>query len=267
MVTSLWGSTEGTPRKENSRADNAEIEDTLRKASGNTPRDSGGSRSGRRTKTKSRLMKGANIKDFEVADARSSLFKVHYERGDLPVQVSHGAVRKIEWKADIMTLNYDHYLPIFVSGLKEAKEPYCFIAFSSTLDLLEYGGERVLATVPKLVQPLKKALDTKNRDVIKRVCLVLRKLVTAAPFCGEALVPYYRQILPIFNYVFLMESNAQSNLGDRIDYGQRKNNNLIETVQTTLEIMEEHGGENAFINIKYIIPVYDSSVRGVQPLW
>ncbi len=55
---------------------------------------------------------------------------------------------------------------------------------------------------------------------------------------GEALVPYYRQILPVFN----MFKNKRLNLGDKIDYSQRKNENLSDLIQETLEILEKHGG-------------------------
>eukprot|EP00913_Durusdinium_trenchii_P024613 g23105.t1 len=71
---------------------------------------------------------------------------------------------------------------------------------------------------------------------------------------GEALVPYYRQILPTFS--LYIEKNK--NLGHLIDYAQRKRLNLGELIHETLEIMEAHGGEDAFINIKYMIPTYES---------
>lgn len=43
------------------------------------------------------------------------------------------------------------------------------------------------------------ALNTRNREVICSTLKVLQHLVTSADMVGEALVPYYRQILPIFN--------------------------------------------------------------------
>ena len=48
------------------------------------------------------------------------------------------------------------------------------------------------------------------------------------------------------------------NIGDKIDYGQRKNENLSDLIQETLEVLEKHGGEDAYINIKYMIPTYES---------
>ena len=72
---------------------------------------------------------------------------------------------------------------------------------------------------------------------------------------GEALVPYYRQLLPVFN---LFISN-RVNIGDQIDYGQRKKENLGDLIMETLELLEKYGGDDAFINIKYMIPTYESS--------
>lgn len=68
---------------------------------------------------------------------------------------------------------------------------------------------------------------------------ILQKLVTCANYVGEALVPYYRQILPIFN---LYKMN-NVNIGDKIDYGQRKKLNLGELIQETLELFEQTGGD------------------------
>ena len=73
---------------------------------------------------------------------------------------------------------------------------------------------------------------------------------------GEGLVPYYRQILPVLN-IFV---RSNDNLGDGIDYGQQRRENLGELIAETLEHFEVHGGEDAFINIKYLVPVYQSVV-------
>ena len=51
---------------------------------------------------------------------------------------------------------------------------------------------------------------------------IIQKLVLSAEMIGEALVPYYRQILPIFN-IF---RNSNSSIGDKIEYSQRKRLNL-----------------------------------------
>jgi len=73
---------------------------------------------------------------------------------------------------------------------------------------------------------------------------------------GEALVPYYRQILPVLN-IF---KNKNLNSGDGIDYSQQKRENLGDLIQETLEAFERQGGDDAFINIKYMVPTYESVV-------
>jgi hypothetical protein len=83
---------------------------------------------------------------------------------------------------------------------------------------------------------------------------VLQKLVKSGDMVGEMLVPYYRQILPIFN----IYKNMNRNIGDKIEYDQRKRDKLGDLIQETLELFEQHGGEDAFINIKYMIPTYES---------
>jgi len=67
---------------------------------------------------------------------------------------------------------------------------------------------------------------------------MIQKLVLSGEMIGEALVPYYRQILPIFN-IF---RNSNTNCGDKIEYSQRKRLNLGDLIGETLELLEQTGG-------------------------
>jgi hypothetical protein len=122
--------------------------------------------------------------------------------------------------------------------------------------MLEKGGAKVLPVIPQLIIPVKTALNTRDSEVIAITLKILQALVTCSDTVGEALVPYYRQILPIFN----LYKTKNMNLGDKIQYGQRKGVILGDLIQQTLEMFEMHGGEDAFINIKYMIPTYESCV-------
>jgi hypothetical protein len=53
-----------------------------------------------------------------------------------------------------------------------------------------------------------------------------------------------------------------SNTGDTIDYSQQKRNNVGDLIEETLELFEQWGGEDSFINIKYLVPTYQSVVLG-----
>ena len=48
------------------------------------------------------------------------------------------------------------------------------------------------------------------------------------------------------------------NCGDGIDYSQQKRQNVGDLIQETLELFENKGGDDAFINIKYMVPTYES---------
>lgn len=184
-------------------------------------------------------------------------FRRFYDRGDLPIQIYHGAVGgKIAWKVDVEKLDYHHYLPIFFDGLREKEDPYRFLSVQGTYDMLDKGGAKILPVVPQLIIPVKTALNTRDPEIIATMLKVLQSLVLSGEMIGEALVPYYRQILPVFN-IF---KNKNLNIGDAIEYSQRKRMNLGDLIEETLEIFEVHGGEDAFINIKYMIPVYESCV-------
>ncbi|EFO63040.1 E04F6.2 like protein [Giardia lamblia P15] len=183
-------------------------------------------------------------------------FRLFYDRGDLPISVEHTASgNKIIWKAEIEQLDFHHYLPIFFEGLREKDHPYAFLAREGVTNLLEHGGSKVLPVIPQLILPLHAALETRDPEVICVVLNVLQLLVMCNEYAGPALVPYYRQLLPVINIFF----NKNINLGDKIYYAQRKRQNLGDLIQETLELMERKGGPDAFLNIKYMIPCYQSS--------
>lgn len=196
---------------------------------------------------------------FERRAIAPSEFRRFYDRGDLPIQILHsGTANRISWKVDIEKLDYHHYLPIFMDGIREKEDPYRFLAVEGTHNILDTGGSKILPVVPQLIIPIKTALNTRDSEVLATILKVLQKLVLSGEMVGEALVPYYRQILPTFN----LFKNSSKNIGDSIDYGQRKRLNLGELIDETLEIFEVHGGEDAFINIKYMIPTYESCILG-----
>ena len=162
-------------------------------------------------------------------------FRRFYDRGDLPIAIQHkGNANKIDWKVDIEKLDYHHYLPIFFDGLREMEEPYKFLSVQGCFDLLEKGGTKILPTIPQLIIPIKTALNTRDPDIICTMLKVLQQLVVSGELIGEALVPYYRQILPVFN----LFKARNRNTGDEIDYSQRKRNNLGDLIEETLQVCD-----------------------------
>ncbi|XP_044023072.1 parkin coregulated gene protein [Siniperca chuatsi] len=192
---------------------------------------------------------------FRERPSKPTTFRKFYERGEFPMALEHDTKgNRIAWKVEIEKLDYHHYLPLFFDGLCETVHPYEFFAHQGVHDMLEHGGPKIQPVIPQLIIPIKNALNTRNRQVICTTLKVLQHLVMSGDMVGEALVPYYRQILPILN-IF---KNMNINSGDGIDYSQQKRENIGDLIQETLEVFERYGGEDAFINIKYMVPTYES---------
>ncbi|XP_023300095.2 parkin coregulated gene protein homolog isoform X1 [Lucilia cuprina] len=186
---------------------------------------------------------------------RSNSFRMYFDRGDLPIKMEYlCGGDKIGWTVDIDKLDYSLYLPLFFDGLCETEHPYKTYARQGVSDLLIAGGEKVPAVIPQLILPLKNALSTKNLEVMCTTLKIIQQLVLSSDLVGPALVPFYRQLLPMFNAYKVKNLNC----GDEIDYTQKKNMNLGDLIDETLQILEIHGGEDAFINIKYMVPTYES---------
>jgi hypothetical protein len=121
---------------------------------------------------------------------------------------------------------------------------------------LAKGGAKILPTVPQLIIPLKTALNSRDPEIVCAVLKIMQQLVAAGELIGEALVPYYRQLLPVLN----LFKGKTKHMGDAIDYSQRTRMNMGDLIEETLQLLEVHGGPDAFINIKYMIPTYESCV-------
>lgn len=134
--------------------------------------------------------------------------------------------------------------------------------------------------LPQLILPIKNALHTKNRDIVNATLTIIRALletgeklmpslefkcfififawcfIFSGPCIGLALVPYYSQILPILNVIRC--TIPDENLRDKMSYN--KGNDLAQTIDRTVELMERLGGPDAYINIKFAMPTYESCV-------
>lgn len=198
----------------------------------------------------------SKCKIFEATKEPVTEFRRYFERGDIPIAVRHGAKCGLEWKVEPDKLDYMHYLPIFFDGLFDKTEPYSFLALDGVYDMLRAGRSQVLPVIPQLIIPIRRCLNSRDPEIVCRVLNVIQVLVQCDERIGEALVPYYRQLLPIFN----LFKAKNMNIGDGIEYSQRKRENLGDMITETLHLLERCGGEDAFINIKYMIPTYEALV-------
>jgi hypothetical protein len=194
---------------------------------------------------------------FKKRGAPHSLFPNAYQRGELPIMLESKAGGKtIRWTKSIKELDFFKYFPLFIEGMRERTFPYTFLAREGAFQLLHFGAshpEKVIDCLHRVVAALRSCLETREFKNLRDALLILQMLARIEGI-GARLVPYYRQLLPILN----MFKNKRRNIGDVMDFQQNKAKDLGEMILETLEILERTGGSDAYINIKYMVPTYES---------
>ncbi len=190
-----------------------------------------------------------------------SMLPNRYTRGELPCTIEHGTNgHYLSWAAPLDNLDYEYYLPIFFDGLQCKDNPARFLARQGIEDLLFASRgfpNRIKVCVPSLIKPLRNALSKFDTDLLLGVLKALQQLVTCNDGVGETLMPYSKQFLA----PMAMFMDLHKNIGDSIDYGQRKDDDVGENVYKTLELLEERGGTGAFKAIKFSVPLYESCLQ------
>ncbi|EEQ98557.1 hypothetical protein Pmar_PMAR008498, partial [Perkinsus marinus ATCC 50983] len=90
------------------------------------------------------------------------------------------------------------------------------------------------------IQPLKRALESRDPNTLRKALQTLQVMARSGAMLGEALVPYYRQILPVLNMFRSQKSMSMSR--DDMDY--RLGRNIGALIDETLGVLEKHGGED-----------------------
>ncbi|OQR94632.1 hypothetical protein ACHHYP_01037 [Achlya hypogyna] len=200
---------------------------------------------------------------FKKRQIPSSNFPSSYNRGIIHELSGHVPVcveprtggNHLKWTKPIDEIDFSVFLPLFLEGTREKEEPYHFLASTGSFELLQHGRlypEKVHACLHKLIAPIRVALNTRD---LKLICETLKTIMMLLDVegIGPALVPYYRQLLPGLNTF----KNKRHNLGDAIDFSQRRDSDVGALIQETLEKMERLGGPDAYVNIKYMVPTYE----------
>ncbi|CAM9624655.1 unnamed protein product, partial [Heterosigma akashiwo] len=162
---------------------------------------------------------------------------------------------------DLYELDYHIYLPIFVDGLRERDDPYRFLAVQGTLDMVLVAPEKVRHGAPcssragAAGDPADHPAAEGRAEHAPPGHHLPRPQGPAADGAAEpaggrgagALLPAAAaRVQPV--------PRARREPRDGIAYNQRQRTNVAELIRETLEILEVHGGPDAFINIKYMIP-------------
>lgn len=186
----------------------------------------------RRTKAirEAEELRERNAKKIPKVKVPPSMLPNRYQRGELPCTIEHGSSGKyLSWACPLENLDYEFYLPLFFDGLQCKDEIIGFIARQGIEDMLYASRghpERVKSVVHLLARPLRNALAKFDVEILLPVLKALQQLISCNEGVGEVLLPYGKQFLAPIS--FFLDRNK--NIGDSIDYGQRKSDDVGEEV-------------------------------------
>ncbi|XP_054724575.1 parkin coregulated gene protein homolog [Uloborus diversus] len=164
----------------------------------------------------------------------------------------------LRWMVDINMLDFEYYLPIFADALYDTQYPFDILSRNGIIEMLKTAKDRVIPVLPDVVRGIKKALVTEIPQAMMNACVVIQMLATASPLVGLALIKYYRKLL-IPTFAKYKTAGMKFKEGE-IDYGQNRRR-LGKIIDETLDLLDKTGGTDAYVEIKYAVPTYESSYR------
>ena len=94
-----------------------------------------------------------------------SEFGREFENKNLPICIDQGvkgaSKRHVGWHVDVLSLDFSHHLPLFITGLVETDPPYNFLSYEGAIDMILVGGprNRLLGAVQNCMPALKLGLQ------------------------------------------------------------------------------------------------------------
>lgn len=184
-------------------------------------------------------------------------FAQGHGRPGFPMRVVYGVDRPFRWLVPLESIDYERYMPVLTDGLRDRNKRMAGCAAQGLHDLLarDESGDRVLAALPRLVFPLRRALDEGSRywPAVVRGLRALRTLAAVGRDgrVGRALVPYYRQLLPPLGRYRQRRVIATDGLDENMAV------DVADLCDDTLSLLQRNGGPCAYVNIKYVLPTYE----------
>jgi hypothetical protein len=166
------------------------------------------------------------IDPFSTSNStNNSPFLNAFTSGRIPCRLVHGSVRnRLAWNTSIDDLNYDPVLVLLAEGLRETAHPLPFISRQGFTELMSNINARpkVIAVLPKLINPMKLALSSTDDEVFQGALNALTQLSTVA---GNELDKHLKTFLSIVSirkrisigfYLFFVLLVSKTNVQSKI---------------------------------------------------
>ncbi|TMS40193.1 hypothetical protein L596_006602 [Steinernema carpocapsae] len=212
------------------------------------------------TKQKNTEIKGLPRTRSQSLEPRTSndykLFKSYYDNGILPIRISYRDKMDSVWTEDPAAMSADQLAQMIkkiVIGLPLVEQPYRMLAHNSFNYLLSMSvdAEILLDVISDIVSAFRKGLECPDNSKKEETIQLIIKFCKIPP-CAYALVSYYRHLLPPLRKLKYGGFNG---------YLTPTSTKLDQAIDALLHTLEETGGPDAYINIKYILPAYQSHVN------
>lgn len=199
--------------------------------------------------------------------AHHSNFGSAYDSGSIPCRINHGGIKNaLHWTKDpasesaslppitttdrtssranclavchATALDFNPLLITCVEGFQEVEHPFVFLARTAFKELMkcENAGEKAIAVLPQVIQPLRAALMHKDDDIFLTALEATRILSDAVE--GEMNVYLSKLTQQIHRKLLTKQLRGE--------------------VEDTLATLERNGGKEAFAIIRSKIPTYVS---------
>ncbi|GFR48696.1 hypothetical protein Agub_g10652 [Astrephomene gubernaculifera] len=152
------------------------------------------------------------------------------------------------------------WLPVFLDGVREAAEPYRFIAIRGCEELMEAAGDTLHTLAPSLVAPLRAVLETREPTCVAVGLQLAANAIRIDPRVAQEWVPHYWQFAQVLN---LFRTHGGRLLVD-MGYNKRAAASCRRLASDFMTLFELAGGTAATAAVRRYSPGCDPVVTDVS---
>ncbi|KAL0479959.1 gapvd1 [Acrasis kona] len=146
-------------------------------------------------KISSRLDPHKTSNPFTAKNKHKTTFGRVYDAGEIPCRIQHSTAKMyLQWNPEICEVDYEYLLPLAAEGIRETTHPYVVIARLAYKEmcLAEGAREKVVPIVPKLIPPIRMALQSTDPSIFDFALEAIELLATAS---GDAISEHLNVLL------------------------------------------------------------------------